>query len=309
MPDMTVWIALLGGLLCAGIGGELFVKGAVSLSIWMRVPAAVVGATVAAFSTSSPEISVAISAAMADESNIALGDALGSNIVNIALILGIALLMAPIRVSNERIRREFVAALAAPILTATLLIDGKLDVTDSAVLFLMFSAWMIFLMIEVRKIRLPGTAEVALSGWKILLTSIMGLVLLIAAGKLIIHGATGVAKIFGLSDFIVGATVVSFGTSVPELATVIISRMRGHDEVGIGTILGSNLFNNLFIVGLAASISAIEVSLSVVLPSIVLGVLSVVLIWPGKTSQIGRQRGILLLSVYISFLILTLSPL
>ncbi len=134
-----------------------------------------------------------------------------------------------------------------------------------------------------------------------MLAGIAGLALLIAAGKLIVFGATGIAKALGLSDFVIGATVVAVGTSVPELATAIISRLRGHDEVGLGTLLGSNIFNGLFIAGVASTITPIKVTFSSAAPALLLGLVAVALTFPPRSGIIDRWRGGLLLAVYLAY--------
>jgi cation:H+ antiporter len=131
------------------------------------------------------------------------------------------------------------------------------------------------------------------------------LALLILAGNLIVAGATGIATEFGLDAFLIGATIVALGTSVPELATVVISGLRGHEEVGLGTILGSNIFNGLLIVGTAASIAPIVVELRTVAPALILGATALALAYPPTSGLIGRWRGGLLLGVYVVYLLVS----
>jgi cation:H+ antiporter len=127
-------------------------------------------------------------------------------------------------------------------------------------------------------------------------------VLLIAAGRLIVTGASGIAASYGVSDFVIGATVVAVGTSVPELATTIISRLRGHDEVGLGTVLGSNIFNGLLIVGVASTITPIRIGFYQVAPVLALGLIAVALTYPPPSGIINRHRGVILLAVYAAYL-------
>ena len=257
---MNDYIALAVGILCAGIGGELFVRGVVGIALWARVSAGIVGATVAAFATSSPELSVAISSALAKKPEISLGDALGSNVVNVALILAIPLIMTGIKSSPDSVQRDFPFVLFAPILTAVLALDGELSRLDGALLLAAFLFWLAIVMLEVRRQR--SAAEKVLGekrGWLAILLSMAGFLCLIAAGRFIVIGAKGIALSFGIDEFVIGATIVAIGTSVPELATSIISKIRGHDEVGLGTILGSNIFNGFFIIAVAAIIYPIKI--------------------------------------------------
>lgn len=300
---MNSYIALLIGLACAGVGGELFVRGTVGLAMAARISPGIIAATVAAFATSSPELTVAISSALNGVPEISLGDVLGSNVVNVALILATALLFAPVTAPRDGIRRDFPVAALVPAILGVLLLDGHLSRLDGLVLLAGFFAWLVAIIHEVRKQR-SAVAQVLgeTRSVRALVEGVIGLALLIAAGKLIVYGATGIAKTYGLSEFVIGATVVAVGTSVPEFATVIISRVRGHDEVGIGTILGSNIFNGLFIVGVACMITPINVPFSATAPALILGFAAVVLTYPPRSGIIDRWRGGMLLAVYAAYL-------
>ena len=296
---MNDFLALLLGVVCAGAGGELFVRGTVGVARWARISPGIVGATVAAFATSSPELSVSLSSALSGRPEIALGDALGSNVVNVALILGVALVISGIRTSPGSIRRDFPFAVLAPVLTGLLFLDGELSRLDGAILILVFLSWLVATVIEVRKQRsaaidVTGESRHALA----VLLCIGGMALLVAAGYLIVSGARGVAATFGIDEFIVGATLVAVGTSTPELATAIIAKLRGHDEVGLGTLVGSNIFNNLFIVAVAAMIHPISVAWREVAVALGFGLLALALGYPPRSGFIGRGRGVLLLVLY-----------
>jgi cation:H+ antiporter len=305
---MNDYLALALGVLCAGVGGELFVRGVVGIALWARISAGIVGATVAAFATSSPELSVAISSALAKKPEISLGDALGSNVVNVALILAIPIIMKGINSSPNSVQRDYPFALFAPILTAVLALDGELSRLDGMLLLAAFIFWLVIVMLEVRRQR--SATEKVLGekrGWLAILLSMAGIICLIAAGRFIVSGAKGIALSFGIDEFVIGATIVAIGTSIPELATSIISMMRGHDEVGVGTILGSNIFNGLFIIAVAAIIYPIKIHLGEVLPVLAFGLITVILIWPPGHGYIGRARGLLLLALYAAYVIVTVN--
>jgi cation:H+ antiporter len=162
--------------------------------------------------------------------------------------------------------------------------------------------WLAAVIREARRERSAVEVLGAYPAGRALLEGLIGLALLIAAGGPIVTGATGIASAYGVSDFIIGATVVAVGTSVPELATAIISRLRGHDEVGLGALLGSNIFNGLFIVGVASSITPIRIGFAVVAPALALGLLAVALTYPPRNGIIGRYRGGMLLAAYAVYL-------
>jgi cation:H+ antiporter len=302
MP-LNDYVALVAGLVCAGIGGEAFVRGAVGLAHSARVSPSIIGATVAAFATSSPELSVSVSSASAGKPQIALGDALGSSVVNVALILALALVVSGLRASRDTVRRDFSVALIAPVITGVLFLDSVLSRFDGLVLLGLFILWLIAAIVEARKQRsekegVPGER----CGWVALILSVAGLGFLVGAGRLIVAGATGIAISLGVDEFVIGATIVAVGTSVPELATAVIATLRGHREVGLGTILGSNIFNGLFIVGVAAVIFPISVDWRELAAALVFGLLAVVLIFPTRGGLIERRRGVLLLILYGMYL-------
>lgn len=304
---MNEYLSLALGIACAGVGGELFVRGAVGLAHWARISPGIVGATVAAFATSSPELSVSISSAMAGAPQIALGNALGSNVVNIALILAIALVISGIQSPRDSIRRDFPTALLVPLITGVLFLDGVLSRIDGLLLLGLFLAWLIAAIIEARRQR---SATERILGehkiWAAIASSITGLAMLFAAGSLIVTGARGIAISLGIDEFIIGATIVAAGTTVPELATTIISKLRGHDEVGLATLLGSNIFNGLFIVAVAAIIHPISVDWREVATALVFGFIAVAITFPPRRGLIERRRGIMLLMLYLTYLVTVL---
>jgi len=297
------YVALILGVVCAGIGGELFVRGAVGLAHWARISPGIIGATVAAFATSSPELSVSINAAMAGKPQIALGDALGSNMINVALILALALVISGIQSPRDSVKRDFPVALLIPVITGVLFLDGELSRVDGFLMLSLFLAWLAAAVIDARKQR--SAAEEVLGeqrGWLVVLSCVAGLAFLVAAGNLIVAGARGIAISFGIDEFIIGATIVAVGTSVPELATTVIAKLRGHDEVGLGTILGSNIFNGIFIVAVAAIIHPITVAGRDVAITLVFGFVALVFTYPTHKGFIGRRRGVLLLALYVAYL-------
>ena len=301
---MNDYVSLLIGVLCAGLGGELFVRGTVGIASALRIASGIIAATVAAFATSSPELTVAINSALAGQPRIALGDALGSNVVNVALILAVALLIIPITVPRDAVKRDFPAALAIPVLTGVLLFDGVLSRIDGLLLLLLFSGWLIAVTLEARRQRsAAGQVLGEQNLMRALLAGGAGLALLVLAGRLIVSGATGIALAHGLDAFLIGATLVALGTSVPELATAVVSALKGHEEVGLGTILGSNVFNGLLIVGVASTISPIEINASEVAPALVVGVASLALTYPPPSGLIGRWRGLMLLGLYAAYIV------
>lgn len=310
MTQNILWLLL--GLICAGGGGELFIRGAVGLAKWARIPAGIVGATVAAFATSSPELSVAITSSLAGKPTISVGDAVGSNIVNIGAVLGIALLISPTHAPREGMKRDFPVALLVPFGIGLLAMDGGLSRVDGIILLALFTVWLIATVIEAGKARAAAiegeaTEEVlAVKPAPSVFFCIVGLVLLVIAGRAIVTGAVGIAQGFGLDEFIIGATVVALGTSVPELATTVLAKVRGHEEVALGTVLGSNIFNGLFVVGLAAVLSPMAITFASVAAGLATGAVLTACVYPPATGILGRRRGALLVALYIVYIVVLL---
>lgn len=302
--------ALTVGLLCAGIGGELFVRAAVGIAAWARVPAGVIGATVAAFATSTPEVSVAIGAAAAEKPEIALGDALGSNVVNVALVLGLTLLVGPIVAPRESTRLDIPFAVLLPLVTITVALNGTISRIDAAILLTIFSAWLVLTTLAARRERSAAVAVLAeRSHGRSILEMLLGLAFLVAAGRLIVYGARGVGEELGLNAFVIGATFVAVGTSTPELATTLIARIRGHSEIGLGTIVGSNIYNGGFIIALAAFIHPIDVNFREAGAAIGFG-LAVVALLLNARGLLRRRLGLLFLTIYIAYVavVITAAP-
>lgn len=299
-------LILLAGLACAAAGGHFFLHGAVGLARAWRLSAAMIGATVAAFSTSSPELAVAIGSALAGTPEISLGDALGSNVVNIALILGAALLFGPIRCSAESVQRDLAAAALAPLLLGALALDGILSRGDSVVLLTAFGGWLGLMVRTVWREREKLPAALRAQPWDAAGRLTLGLALLVCSSWLIVVGAQGIARTLGWQSFLVGALVVALGTSTPEIVTTLFARWHGEDDIGLGTILGSNVFNLLCIIAVAAAIRPVRVHGVEPWLTLACGLAVTLLAIPGRHGELRPVRGWILLAAYTGYLAATL---
>ena len=296
-------VLLVAGFVLAGGGGELFVRGLLRIARWSGIAPGVVAITVAAFATSAPELSVSVSAALDGRPRIGLGDAIGSNVVNVALVFAIALAVGPITVGRGSVGRDFSVALLAPILSALLIADGELSRTDGILLIALFLAWLVLAIRGGANSRnAAGDGVERGSPYLALLFCLIGFGLLIGAGRFIVLGGVAVGQTLGLSPFATGAAIVALGTSMPELATAIIAGLRGHRDIGLGTILGSNIFNGLLIVPLVAIIHPVEIVSANIAIALGFGALAVALIYPWQ-GVIQRGRFPVLLILYIAFLL------
>lgn len=286
------------GLICAGVGGELFLRAVTGLALTWRLSAAFAGSSLAAFATSSPELSVALGSALAGTPEIALGDCIGSNVVNVALILGGALLLGPLHCSREGLRRDLPMALGAPALTALLALDGTLSRLDGALMVAAFFAWVAVGWRDTRRPSAPDGARATASSMPLLAAGFAGLGLLVLAAKLIVSGALGVAATFAWPPFVVGAVIVAVGTSTPEIVTTWFARLRGQDDIGLGTVLGSNVFNLLFIVAMTAIVQPIRVRGLGPWLGLGFGLAALLVAYPLRHGIIGRGRAAVLLGIY-----------
>ena len=305
---MTDLLWILGAVVLAAAGGEAFLKSILGAALHLRVPKIIVATTLAAFATSAPELTVSTVAALAGQPEIGLGDALGSNVVNIALIFGLALLYRSVQASRQDFSRDFYLALAVPVLTFFLMLDGRIERPEALVLLVVFLTWLVWTVRSALRQRAVAVDVEAteLSAGKSLLLGVLGLGALVAAGRLFVSGATGIAAALDVDTYVIGVLLVAIGTSLPELVTVILSRLRGHDDVGVGTLIGSNLFNGLAIVGVAGTVHPIAAPLAEVAVTLACGIIALLLLLPNRRGQIVRGRGVLLLILYAGFVWATL---
>ncbi|MCX2982452.1 calcium/sodium antiporter [Halieaceae bacterium IMCC14734] len=247
--------AILIGFIVLVWSADLFVAGAASMAENMGMSPILIGLTIVSLGTSAPEVLVAITAAMSDVGELAIGNAIGSNIANVGLVLGLTALIAPLPVHRARLRRELPTLMAITIACGLLLLDGKLDLLDG-LLMLGALAFILFEMINSQSHDPDANEEAGVEdlphmqpvrAW---VSFIIGLVLLIASSKLLVWGASKVAIELGVSQLVIGLTIVAIGTSLPELAATMASALKGHGEIALGNVVGSNIFNLLGVMSL-----------------------------------------------------------
>ena len=265
---MISWFYLIAGLGLLYLGAQILVKGGAALALRLGLNALVVGLTVIAYGTSSPEMVVSVSASLQDNGAIAIGNVVGSNICNIALILGVCALVSPLSASAQIIRREIPIMIGVSVLLAAMLWDEQLSRLEGGVLF---AGIVVYTVLTVREARAEtkGKAEQeygedfpagSMGLGKSVLLVVAGLGVLVVASQLFVGGAVVLAKSWGVTEAVIGLTVVAVGTSMPEFATSLVAAVRGHGDVAIGNVVGSNIFNVLGILGIAALINPIDTS-------------------------------------------------
>ncbi|HPE61203.1 MAG: calcium/sodium antiporter [Thiothrix sp.] len=312
---MLLLLAVLGGLILLAWSSDKFVDGAVSLARLTGIPPLVIGMVVIGFGTSAPELVVSVSAALNGTPAMALGNAIGSNITNIALILGVTGLIATLPLTSDIIRREIPVLLLVGAGSGLLLLDDYLSFMDG---LLLMAALLILLLWMLRTAQRggdpvlqeeAGNDTATLSLQQSLFWSITGLILLVVAARLVVWGASGIAGYFGVSDLVIGLTIVAIGTSLPELAASVSSARRGETSMAVGNIIGSNLFNNLGVMGLAALIKPFAPPPDVIsrdLP-IMMGLTLLLLVFaftPPRRNVLTRWEAAVLLLAFVAYQLL-----
>lgn len=307
----TALIFILLGLILLAVGAEGLVRGSSAVALRLGVTPLVVGLTIVAFGTGSPEFVVSIGSALNNNSGLALGNVIGSNISNVALILGIAALIKPLNVKAEIVRRETPIMVVITALFWLLLYDGELGRIDGAILTIGAVAYT-FLTYYLSKQKQSKEVDEefneafekpSVPAWRDIVFIIAGLVILILGANLLIEGAVFVAKYFGLSEIVIGLTIIAIGTSLPELATSALAARKGEPDVALGNAIGSNVLNILAVLGITAMIAPISTAgvrtldLSVMLGSAVL--LNLML---GRKFILDRVEGVILILGYIVYL-------
>ncbi|MBP6734733.1 MAG: calcium/sodium antiporter [Chromatiaceae bacterium] len=307
--------ALVVGLALLVWSADRFVDGAAASARHFGMPARLVGMVVVGFGTSAPELTVSALAAYQGSSGIALGNAYGSNIANIALILGITALISPIAVNSQVQRKELPILTAVTALAAWQVWSGEITRGDAWTLLAVFAGvmgWMIWEGLSKTADNLDRevdeqVAAVAMTTRQALFWTCAGLVLLILSSRLLVWGAIEIAQGLGISDLIIGLTIVAVGTSLPELASSIVAARKGEDDLALGNIIGSNIFNTLAVVGIAGAISPLTVGPEVFSRDIMtMSVLTLSLFvlgrgYGGRPGRIGRRDGALLLLAYVAY--------
>mgnify|MGYP000246035576 CR=1 FL=1 len=274
-----------------------------------------IGMVIVGFGTSAPEMVVSAISAFQGNPGIALGNAYGSNITNIALVLGITALISPITVHSQVLRKELPILTGITILAALQLIDGEISRLDAVVLLVVFAllmGWTIYQGMRKDDDPLAADVEQELAQKQVPLNSALlrligGLVLLVIASRVLVWGAVDIARSFGVSDMIIGLTIVAIGTSLPELASSILATRRGEHDIALGNVIGSNLFNTLAVVGIAGSIHPMAVGPDVLSRDVlVMAVLTLSLFILGygfrqRAGRINRIEGALLLAAYVGY--------
>jgi cation:H+ antiporter len=311
---MTAFIAVLSGLVLLVWSAERFVEGSACTARHLGMPPLLIGMVIVGFGTSAPEMVVSALAASQGNPGLALGNAYGSNITNIALILGLTAVFNPITVHSQVLRKELPLLIAMTALAGWQVWDGEITRTEAWILLGVFAALMTWTILQ--GLRQPSDTlgeEVALELVehvmplrRAIFWLVAGLVLLIVSSRLLVWGAVEIARSLGVSDLLIGLTIVAIGTSLPELAAAIVASRKGEHDIALGNVMGSNLFNTLAVVGIAGAIQPMSVGPEVFSRDLtVMAALTVALCLFGygfhDPGRINRYEGLVLLAGYVAY--------
>nr|WP_297180666.1 calcium/sodium antiporter [uncultured Agathobaculum sp.] len=302
---MLSFVMLVVGFALLVWGADKFVAGASAFARRLGVSPLLVGLTIVAFGTSAPELAVSLTAALQGANEIAVGNVLGSNVFNLLVVAGLSAVLCPLIMDRTLLRRDWPLSVAAAVL---LLLFLAPDLTISRIEGLILLA--VFIVVLVVQIRAAmqgrGAAdseeeEIPMSPLLIGVNIVLGLACIIIGGQLAVNGATGIARMFGLSETLIGLTIVAIGTSLPELVTSLVAAHKGQNEIAMGNVIGSNLFNILLILGVSAAITPIPVQAVSVIDCLVLIGVSVVFYLPAMRGKLGRAPGAVMALCYVAY--------
>ena len=310
-------VLLVVGFIALIKGADLFVDGSSGLAKNFRVPGVVIGLTIVAMGTSAPELAVSTSAALKGANEIALSNVIGSNIFNLLVVLGICAVIHPMPIDKTIIKRDFPISIGITVLTliavgAPFLISGNIaeaKMSDnigevsriySIILLVMFVSYIAMLIISARKDPQEEDGTEPKPLWQCILLILVGVACIIAGGQFVVNSAKAIAGGFGVSETLIGLTIVALGTSLPELVTSIVASRKGENGLAVGNVVGSNIFNILFILGVSCTIHPIAVNFASLIDMAVLIAVSLMTLIFAGSKNIGRVRGAVMVAVYIA---------
>ena len=296
------------GLVMLCFGGNWLVSGGVAIARRFRISNLVIGMTIVAYGTSTPELAASVAAA-GEHSAIILGNIVGSNIANVGMVIGIAAILVPLAVSKSVLRKEIPIMLGVSFLLVLISIDGEISQYDGILLLAGLGVFAYYTFKDAMKQRTENKEKTPQSANNVYLKSVgligIGVVLLYVGAILTVDNAVVLATEFGLSEKIIGLTVIAIGTSLPELITSIIAIRKGHADIGVGNIIGSNIYNILMIMGVGAALGGVMVGADVYVDYAIMIIFSLSLLIALKTGIIGRAMGICLTIGYVAYLAVT----
>ena len=296
------YILLIIGFVLLIKGADFFVDGASSIAGKLKVPSLIIGLTVVSIGTSMPEAAVSISASLSGSNGISLGNVIGSNIFNLLMVVGVSSIILPIVTDRAILKRDMPVNIGITAVLLVMLLDGKLDRLDAAILLLMLVVYLFILIRSALKNREEGEETKVLTWFKSILFIVLGAAAIIGGGQLVVESAKKIASSLGMSDTLIGLTVVALGTSLPELVTSVVAAKKGDSGIAMGNVVGSCIFNILFILGMAGVISPMVAGPEFFIDTgILIAVSLIMLLFAFTKRKTSRVEGAICVLMYVAY--------
>lgn len=298
---MYVW--LIVGFVFLIKGADLFVEGSSSIAKLLKVPSVVIGLTIVALGTSAPEAAVSITAGIAGSNEIAISNIIGSNAFNLLMVVGVCAIIKEFSVDLDILKRDFPINIGVTVLLLIFLTDFNISRLEGIILFALLVVYIVYMIISAYKSRKTEGKEIkTMSPVKSILAVLVGIAAVIFGGDLVVDNASLIAASFGLSQTLIGLTIVAIGTSLPELVTSVVAAGKGESGLALGNVVGSNLFNIMFILGMSSAISPIEAATESLVDVVILLVFTVIVyLFCKSEKKVRRSEGIFCVLAYAAF--------
>lgn len=301
------YILLVVGFILLIKGADFFVDGSASVAKKLRIPTMIIGMTIVAMGTSAPECAVSIAASVKGSNTMAISNVIGSNIFNLMIVCGACALFTPLAVKASTLKQEFpLSILAAILLLAMGYMGMSLNRIEGVILLVIFALFLVWMVWEAKKARNNTEEEEieTLPGWKCLIYIVGGIIAIVIGGDLVVDSASNIAAAFGLTQTLIGLTVVAFGTSLPELVTSLVAAKKGETDMALGNVIGSNIFNILLVLGIAGAVSPMAFLMENLIDAIILIAVSILVwIFAWRKKKLNRVHGVIMIVVYAAYVV------
>lgn len=297
------YVLLIVGFICLIKGADIFVDGSVSIAKLFRVPSVIIGLTIVAMGTSAPEAAVSITAAATGNNAIAISNIIGSNIFNILIVVGVCAVIKEFISNKDILKRDFPICIGVTVVLALCLLDQKLSRLDAIILLVIFVVYLFIMIRSALKEKIEEQEkEQKVSPWKSVIFILVGITAIIFGGDLVVDNASKIALQFGLSQTLIGLTIVAVGTSLPELVTSVMAALKGESGMALGNVVGSNIINIIFILGTSAAIHPIQVNSESLFDIVLLLIVTIVVFVYCKSRQkVDKLEGSICIILYIIY--------
>lgn len=297
-----MYLLLLVGFFFLVKGADVFVDGASSVAKILKIPSVVIGLTIVAMGTSAPEAAVSLTASLSGNNEISLGNIIGSNLFNLLVVIGVCAVIFPVATNLEILKRDMVWNIVSSAALFALILDGRISRTEGALLLTGMAVYLLLLIRNALKNRLEGEEEVPMSVFKSLIFIGLGLAAVVLGGRMVVDNASLIASAWGMSDTLIGLTIVAIGTSLPELVTSVVASRKGDSGIAIGNAVGSCLFNILFILGMTSAIIPIAASPELMIDIGILTAVTILMFIVSRSKmQTSRLEGAVCVLGYIAY--------